>query len=110
MPFELGGRADKQGNRYEHNCAIYEMLKIIDEVNYSVVIEALGDDEKGTDILVTTMQNEKEHQQCKARNASKEYWDITDLKSKRIFKVWDFQLNRDNNRKVALVSPLVCHF
>ena len=110
MPFELGGRADKQGNRYEHNCAIYEMLKIIDEVNYSVVIEALGDDEKGTDILVTTMQNEKEHQQCKARNASKEYWDITDLKSKRIFKVWDFQLNRDNNRKVVLVSPLTCSF
>lgn len=110
MPFELGGRADKQGNRYEHNCAIYEILKVIDEENYSVVIESLGDDEKGTDILVTTMKNEKEHQQCKARNASKEYWDITDLKAKRIFKTWDFQLNRDNNRKVALVSPLACSF
>ena len=110
MPFELGGRADKKGNRYEHNCAIYEMLKIIDEVNYSVVIEALGDDEKGTDILVTTMKNEKEHQQCKARNASKEYWDMSDLKAKRILKTWDFQLNRDNNRKVVLVSPLTCSF
>lgn len=110
MPFELGGRADKQGNRYEHNCAIYEILKVIDEENYSVVIEALGDDEKGTDILVTTMKNEKEHQQCKARNASKEYWDITDLKAKRIFKTWDLQLNRNNNRKVALVSPLACSF
>lgn len=110
MPFELGGRADKQGNRYEHNCVIYEILKIIDEVNYSIVIEALGDDEKGTDILVTTMNNEVEHQQCKARNASKEYWDISDLKVKRILKTWEFQLNRENKRRVALVSPLTCTF
>lgn len=110
MPFELGGRADKQGNTYEHNCAIYAMLKILDEVNYSVVIEALGDDEKGTDILITTMKGEKEHQQCKARNGSKESWDISDLKEKGIFKVWDFQLNRDNERQVALVSPMTCSF
>lgn len=59
MPFELGGRADKQGNTYEHNCAIYAMLKILDEVGYSVVIEALGDDEKGTYILVATMKGLK---------------------------------------------------
>ena len=110
MPFELGGRADKKGNRYEYNCAINEMLKLFDEINYSVVVEALGDDEKGTDILVTTMKGEKEHQQCKARNASKEYWDVSGLKTKRILKTWVFQLNRDSDRKVALVSPLVCSF
>ncbi|MDE6055448.1 MAG: hypothetical protein K2G55_17215, partial [Lachnospiraceae bacterium] len=110
MPFELGGRADKQGNTYEQNCAIYEMLKILDEVNYSVVVEALGDDEKGTDILVTTMKGEKEHQQCKARNASKEYWDISDLRTKGIFKTWNFQLDRGNERQVALVSPMACSF
>lgn len=46
MPFELGGRADKQGNRYEQNCAIYEILKVIDEENYSVVIESLGEMKK----------------------------------------------------------------
>lgn len=28
MPFEKGGRADKQGNRYEINCIIYEILKV----------------------------------------------------------------------------------
>ena len=26
MPLEIGGRADKQGNKYEINCIIYEML------------------------------------------------------------------------------------
>lgn len=85
MPLEIGGRADKQGNKYEINCIIYEMIKVLDETNYSVIIEALGADEIGTDILVTTFDGLKEHQQCKARNASKEYWNISDLKSKDIF-------------------------
>lgn len=110
MPFEKGGRADKQGNRYEINCIIYEILKVLNEINYSVIIEALGTDEIGTDILVTTFEGQKEHQQCKARNASKEYWDISDLKAKGIFSTWKIQLNRDCNRKVALVSPMACSF
>ena len=110
MPFEKGGRADKQGNRYEINCIIYEMLKVLDETNYDVIIEALGTDEIGTDILVTTFDGQKEHQQCKARNASKEHWVISDLKSKDIFSVWKIQLNRDNKRRVSLVSPMACSF
>ena len=28
MPLEIGGRADKMGNRYEIRCIIYEMLKM----------------------------------------------------------------------------------
>lgn len=110
MPFEKGGRADKQGNRYEINCIIYEMLKVLDETNYGVIIEALGIDEIGTDILVTTFDGQKEHQQCKTRNASKEHWDISDLKSKDIFSTWKIQLNRDNNRRVSLASPMACSF
>ena len=35
------------------------------------MVEALGADEIGTDILVTTFKGIREHQQCKARNASK---------------------------------------
>lgn len=110
MPLEIGGRADKQGNKYEINCIIYEMLKVLDETNYSVIIEALGTDEIGTDILVTTFDGLKEHQQCKARNASKEYWNISDLKVKDIFSTWKIQLNRDNSRRVSLVSPMACTF
>ncbi len=110
MPFEKGGRADKQGNRYEINCIIYEILKVLNEINYSVIVEALGTDEIGTDILVTTFDGQKEHQQCKARNASKECWDISDLKAKNIFSTWKIQLNREHNRIVALVSPMACSF
>lgn len=110
MPFEKGGRADKQGNRYEINCIIYEILKVLDETNYSVIIETIGIDEIGTDILVTTFDGQKEHQQCKARNASKRHWDISDLKSKNLFYAWKTQLNRDTNRYVSLVSPIECSF
>lgn len=110
MPLEKGGRADKQGNSYEINCVIYELLKVLDEVNYSVVIEALGEDEVGTDILVTDMSVHREHQQCKSRNASKESWNMSDLKARGILEAWRKQLNRDNERRVALVSPLACTF
>lgn len=110
MPYEIGGRADKRGNSYEIDCIIYEMLKVLDEKNYSVCIEPLGTDEIGTDILVTNFDGQKEHQQSKARNTSKEYWDISDLKEKNIFSTWKFHLDRDCFRKVALVSPIACTF
>ena len=39
MPLEKGGRADKKGNQYEINCIIYEILKILYEINYSIGVE-----------------------------------------------------------------------
>ncbi|MBO5336863.1 MAG: hypothetical protein J6A94_07035 [Lachnospiraceae bacterium] len=110
MPLEKGGRADKAGNRYEIKCIICELLNLINETNYSVVVEALGEDERGTDILVTYFDGVKEHQQCKVRNASKEYWEMSDLKARKILKTWKYQLSRDTNRQVALVSPIGCTF
>lgn len=102
MPYEKGGRADKKGNKYEINCIVYELLKVLDGSNYSVVIEALGEDEKGTDILVTNHEGKKEHQQCKARNGSSDNWTISDLKARKIFNAWKIQLDRECDRKVAL--------
>lgn len=110
MPLEKGGRADKIGNRYEIQCIVYEFLNLLSEKNYSVVVEALGEDEQGTDILVTYFDGVKEYQQCKARNASKEYWDFFDLKWRNILKNWKYQLVRDENSHVALVSPIGCSF
>ena len=110
MPFEKGGRADKNGNEYEKNSVIYELLKVVNERNYSVVMEPLGEDEIGTDMLVTTMDGQKVHQQCKARNGSKEFWDFSDLNARKIFSVWKVQLDRNDCRNVALVSPMACSF
>ena len=105
MPFEKGGRADKQGNRYEINCIIYELLKVLNETNYSVVVEALGTDEIGTDILVTTFDGQKEHQQCKARNASKEYWDISDLKAKKNIFCMENSVEQGVQQKSGVGQP-----
>lgn len=110
MPFEKGGRADKQGNKYEINCIIFELLKVIEETNYSIVIEGLGNDEFGTDIIVTKADRRKEYQQCKARNGSLDKWNIGDFKRLKLFEVWKAQLNRDINNSVVLVSPLACTF
>ena len=109
MALELGGRADKAGNRYELMCIIDELLNLVNETKDSVVIEAIGDDEKGTDILVTDRNGIKEHQQCKLRNASKEYWTIGDLKARGVMDAWRTQLNRGAERHVALVSPIGCN-
>lgn len=110
MPLEKGGRADKHGNRYEIKCIIYEMLKVINEINYSVTIEALGDDEIGTDILIINNEEIKEHQECKSRNSSKDFWSFSELKSKNIISSWKNQLDRPGYRKVSLLSPLACTF
>lgn len=110
MPLERGGRADKIGNRYEVKCIISELLKLISEKNYSIVIEALGDDERGTDILVNRSDGIIEHQQCKARNSSNVDWSVSDLQSRGILEKWKFQLERTESRCVALTSPIACSF
>jgi len=110
MPLEKGGRADKQGNQYELNCIIFELLNVLDETNSSVMIEPLGTDEKATDIIVTKPNGKRELQQCKARNGSFDKWNIGDLKSLNLFEIWKMHLNRDSNINVALVSPLTCTF
>lgn len=38
MPYEKGGRADKKGNKYEINCIVYELLKVLDGSNYKMII------------------------------------------------------------------------
>lgn len=106
MPYELGGRADKSGNRFEIRWVIYQMLKVLDEKLDYVVLEALGDDERGVDIWIGQKNGSREGQQCKGRNGSKEYWNYGTANAKGIFTNWKYQLDRDESTTVALVSPL----
>lgn len=108
MAYELGGRADKYGNRFEINWTIRKLLEVIDEKVESVTIEALGDDEKGADLWITYKDGRRESQQCKGRNGSLEYWDYGSINSKNIWKTWQSQLDRDKNIIVSLVTPLNC--
>lgn len=52
MAFELGGRADKFGNRYERRYFVSLMAKVLQGGLLSVQSEPTGDDESGTDIIV----------------------------------------------------------
>lgn len=84
------------------------MLKVIEEELVSVELESIGEDEEGIDLWITFPEGSREGQQCKGRNASKEEWDLSSLKSRNIIKNWKKQLDRDSNNKVSLVSPLSC--
>ena len=105
MPYEKGGRADKYGNRFEARWIVYQLLDVLEEKKESIIIEPIGGEEEGGDILVE-FNGHKEGQQCKGRNDSKEYWDFSSIKGKGILKKWKFQLDREENYYVSLVSPL----
>ncbi|MEF2966732.1 hypothetical protein V3851_12900 [Paenibacillus sp. M1] len=107
MPYEVGGRADKSGNRFEIRWIVYQVLEVLDEKLDYITLEALGDDERGVDLWIGKKNGSREAQQCKGRNASKEYWDYGTANAKGIFTNWKFQLDRDESNTVALVSPLV---
>jgi hypothetical protein len=107
MPYELGGRADKNGNRFEVRWTVYQILKVLEEKLEYIIIEALGNDERGVDLWVVKNDGSREGQQCKGRNASKEYWDYGTANAKGIFENWKFHLDRNETNTVALVSPLV---
>lgn len=106
MAYEIGGRADKYGNRFEINWTIKKIIDIIDEKISYVVIEALGEAEKGVDLWIGYKDGSKEAQQCKGRNSSLEYWRYSDLNAKGIWAYWRHHLETDLKTHVALVSPL----
>jgi len=104
MAFEPGGYADKLGNRYEGRWVVKQLLRLLNEQICSVTIEGIGNDERGVDLFIEKKDHTIQYQQCKARNASKEFWSIADLNSKDILTNAKFQLDRDPNNTFALVS------
>lgn len=106
MSFEAGGRADKAGNRFEIRYFILQLLKVIEEDIRSATLEALGDDEKGTDIWIENKDGTRESQQCKGRYANNDNWNFSAMDKYDIFKNWKYQLDRDTNFFVSLVSPI----
>ena len=110
MPYEIGGRADKYGNRFEIRVIIYHMLELLEEKIDYIILEAVGDEEQGVDLWIGHKDASQESIQCKVRNASKEYWDFGTANARGIFSNWKFQLDRGPNIYVSLVSPLAFTF
>ena len=104
MPFEIGGLSDKLGNRYEGRWLAARLLSLLNEKIFSVTIEAIGDDERGVDLWVEQKDGVRQAHQCKARNGSKENWDLGDLASRGVLSYLkgNYPACTDESQLVAL--------
>ena len=104
MAFEPGGYSDKLGNRYEGRWVVKQLLRLLNEEIHSIEVEAIGDDERGVDIIIERNDGTRQFQQCKARNASQEYWSLANLNDRDVLKNMRFQLDRNSEYEFALVT------
>lgn len=101
---ELGGRADKLGNRFEAIWVALQLLRVLNGDLKSVEIEPLGDEEQGVDLWIVRNSGEREAQQCKRGNASRGTWSIADLESRRILIHLKKQLDRHQGCQFRFIS------
>ena len=85
MAYEKGGRADKYGNRFEYNWVIYNLLDVVREKISYVMIEAIGEAEKGVDLWIGNLDGTREGQQCKGRYGDEDQWTYGMVNAKGIF-------------------------
>lgn len=104
MSLERGGKADKDGNRYEYEWILYNVLEVINNDIQSFIWEPIGIDADGVDVIVKT--NHNDYQQCKASNGDKDYWRLSDLMSHKILDRWKSRLSENEDNEVSLVSPI----
>lgn len=106
MPYEIGGRADKFGNRYEGRWVVKQLLRLIKEEISSITLEGVGKEEEGIDLWIRNNDGSKICSQCKGRNGSKEYWNVGDLGAKGIFQKAKKQLDSSENITYQFVSAV----
>lgn len=110
MALEAGGYAEKLGNRYEANWVALQLLHLLEEKITWIVVEPIGDDEVGVDVIIGIDQDHTEHHQCKVGVGNNEYWTLSQLNESKIFRNALFQIERNIEKKIVtefhLVSPL----
>ena len=105
MALEAGGYSEKLGNRYEANWIAYQLLQLLDEKILSLIVEPVGDDEVGVDVVVEQFDGKREFHQCKASNANNEFWSLAQMNQAKILTNALFQIKRGVH-EFHLVSPL----
>lgn len=105
MAFTPGGRADKFGNHYESLWVAARLVDLLAGFSIrSVTVEAIGEREEGVDLWCEDFDGYQFAEQCKARNASKDKWTISDLKNV-ILRIPQ-QITKENKVHFKLVTPL----
>ncbi|MDO9635011.1 MAG: hypothetical protein Q7J05_08260, partial [Paludibacter sp.] len=96
--------SEKLGNRYEGHWVAQQLLRLLNEDIHSVIVEAIGNDEEGVDLWIKKNDGIRQAQQCKARNGSKESWQISDLKARGILNHLKARLDENPQNEFAIVS------
>ncbi len=99
-----GGRADKLGNRYEGLWVVRQLLHLLAGDALDVIVEAVGDDERGVDVWVTRQNRNRDAQQCKRKNRSIGQWTVAELTQQGILQHLACQLRRDAMATFTFVS------
>ena len=108
MAYEIGGRSDKFGNRYENRWVAKQLLKLCHEQISSLIHEPVGEIEEGIDLIIHKKDNIVELHQCKGSNANKDSWSISDLNSRGLFMRIKKHLELNVNHFYKFVTPLSC--
>ncbi len=106
MGYELGGVAEKLGNRYEGLWVAKKLIELLNEKIKSVTVELIGPNEKGVDLLVVSNDGTQKFQQCKGRYGSNKSWNISGLKFKGILSSMRSHLSRDPGAEFNLISAI----
>lgn len=104
MAWRPGGEAGKLGNRYEAKWVVRQCVRLLREEIRSITLEAIGDDNDGVDVWVTSKDGARTAYQCKGRHHNNNQWSIGSLTTV-IVKAYR-QLHRDSSVCFRLVSPL----
>jgi len=104
MASEAGGRADKLGNEFERLWAVRHLIELVAGKATTLKIEALGDDEKGTEFWVGRPDGIREAYQCKRENGTAGKWSVANLASKGVISHAKFQLDRDLSHRFVFAS------
>jgi hypothetical protein len=99
-----GGPSDKLGNEFERLWTIRQLVKVISGEAVSVTIEALGEDERGTEFWVDYLNGTREAHQCKRENGSNGDWSMADLFAKDVFPKAKLQLDRSPEFRFVFAS------
>ena len=103
MAWRPGGEAGKLGNRYEAKWVVRQCVRLLREEIRSITLEAIGDDNDGVDVWVTSKDGARTAYQCKGRHHNNNQWSIGSLTTV-IVKAYR-QLHRDSSVCFRLVSP-----
>lgn len=104
MALESGGFADKFGNSYEAVWVAKQLLKLAEEEIRSVIVEPLGDDETGVDLIVEDLKGQREFHQCKSSHKYADAWTLARLDEAGVLKKAYDQIRR-TNCVFKIVSP-----